>query len=117
MDTVSRREQQPLLGVRAVRGGVGNPALRGALNAVSKRRVGISGTEGLKQRTLCEGASPSAQLIHQELHDDHKKPPTRRLPRRRQRPSRSAPRGVIPEERSQEAIKEGRCSFVLRGGR
>ena len=59
---------------------------------MSKRRMGIGGTEGLKQRTLCEGASPSAQLIHQELHDNHKKLPTRRLPRRRRRPARSDPK-------------------------
>src|SRR5829696_3426173 len=91
MDTMSRREQQPLLGVRAVRGVV-NPALRGALNAVSKRRVGFSGTEGLKQRTLCERAGLTHQLIHQELHDDHKKLPTRRLLRRKRRPSRSDPK-------------------------
>jgi hypothetical protein len=46
---------------------------------VSKRRVGISGTEGLKQRTRFESASPTAQLMRQELHDGHKKVSTRRL--------------------------------------
>lgn len=70
---------------------------------MSKRRVGISGTEGLKQRTRFESASPTAQLMRQELHDGHKKVSTRRLPRRRLRPSRSDFRGAISEERSQEA--------------
>ena len=59
---------------------------------MSKRRVGFSGTEGLKQRTLCESAGLTHQLIHQELHDDHKKLPTRRLLSRRRRRSRSDPK-------------------------
>ena len=84
---------------------------------MSKRRVGIGGTEGLKQRTLCESAGPSAQLIHQELHDGHKKVSTRRLLRRKRRQSKSDPRGAISEERSQEANAEGRYSGALRGGR
>jgi len=48
--------------------------------------------QGLKQHPLCESAGLPDQPIHQELHDDHKKVPARRLLRRRRRLSRSAPK-------------------------
>ena len=48
--------------------------------------------QGLKQHTLCESAGLTHWLIYQELHDDHKKLPTRRPLRRRQKRVRSNPK-------------------------
>jgi hypothetical protein len=73
--------------------------------------LGISGTEGLKAAyALSERAGSSDRLIHQEQHDDDKKLPKRRLPRRRRRPSRGDLNKLIENA-------EGRYSGALRGSR
>jgi hypothetical protein len=70
VDPMSRRERQPLLGVRGARRS-GNQVPRGALNAVSNRSVGMMST-GLEHacsvRVLTRPAGSS-----EELHDRRKR--------------------------------------------
>ena len=73
--------------------------------------VGNKWHRGLKAAyALSERAGPSDRLIHQEQHDDDKKLPKRRLPRRRRRPSRGDLNKLTENA-------EGRYSGALHGSR